>query len=89
MSKKNPKLLNINSQGSGKVGGGGPSKNVLASQKKEEAHIQELEVKAFDHSNEQSKDNKTNDEPAQLVSIKPGQAGNQIGAKFWDNEKLN
>ena len=85
MSKKNPKLLNIDSQGSGKVGGG-PSKNVLASQKREEAHIQELEVKAFDHSNEQSKDNKTNDAPAQLVSIKPGQVGNQIGAKFWDNK---
>lgn len=80
------KLLNLNTQGTGKVGGGGPSKKILASQKREEAHIQELEVKAFDHSNEQSKDAKTvdNDAPEELVSLQAGQVGNHIGASFWE-----
>lgn len=75
------KKLNINSQGTGKVGGGGQSENVLASQNQQEQHIQELEVLAFEHNDEQSKDNK------ELVSVTPSQVGNEIGATFWENEQ--
>ena len=84
MSQKGKKLLNLNTQGSGKVGGG-PSKKILENEKKHESHIQELEVKAFDHNNEQGKEGKKNDVP-ELVSINPGKVGNPIGAKFWDNK---
>tara|TARA_B100002051_G_C16375950_1_gene458086 strand:- start:112 stop:552 length:441 start_codon:yes stop_codon:yes gene_type:complete len=50
-------------------------------QKQHEQHIQELEVLAFEHDDEQSKDNK------ELVSVTPSQVGNEIGATFWENEQ--
>ena len=86
------KKLNINTQGSGKVGGGGPSKNVSSSQKQHEEQMEQVKDVAFDYENEQSKDGKSESESEssnvpELVSVQPSQVGNTIGADFWENEE--
>tara|TARA_Y100000591_G_scaffold328953_1_gene356553 strand:- start:1141 stop:1653 length:513 start_codon:yes stop_codon:yes gene_type:complete len=88
------KKLNINTQGTGRVGGQKLNKKSSAAQRKHEKEIQKLEDIAFDHENEQSKDNKTDDNAEsgadtvpELVSVEAGNVGNHIGADFWEQDE--